>query len=73
MSKFQKEIDYLSAVNSKDIEALEDAKATLEYMQEHLLLQGQYIKESLELIHEALNQNPHETLEKLATDLGAST
>jgi uncharacterized protein (DUF2164 family) len=73
MSKFQKDIDYLSAVNGKDVEALEDARATLDFIQEQLLIQNQYIKESLELIHEALNQNPHETLEKLATDLGAST
>ena len=69
MSKFQKDIDMLLAVNSVDIDALEEAKATLEYMQEELLTQNQYIKETLKLINRALAKDPIPTIEKLSEHL----
>jgi hypothetical protein len=71
MSKFQKQIDFLFAANSADVSALEDAKATLEYMQEQLHIQNKYINESLELIQKALNQDPMPTIKKLAKHLKA--
>ena len=71
MSKFQKDIDHLFVVNSADIDALEDAKATLECIQEEFHNQNEMIKESLILIRKALNMRVQPTIEKLAKHLKA--
>ena len=72
MNDFQKDIDVIVTVNSADIEALEDARATLDAIKESDPgTFDQWIDESLELIHKALNINCHDSIERIAEKLGA--
>ena len=72
MNKFQKDIDLLFKLNSVDIEALEDARFTLEAIKE--ADSGTYdemIDESLKLIHKALDICCADSIERIAKQLGA--
>lgn len=71
MNDIQKDIDLLFELNSADIEALEDARFTLEAIKD--ADPGTYdemIDDSLLLIYKALNISPAETIERIAQRLG---
>ena len=71
MNKFQKDIDLLFKLNSADIEALEDARFTLQSIKD--ADSGTYdeiINESLCLIDKALNISCAEAIERIAEQLG---
>jgi len=61
------DIDFLWQVNSADIEALEDAKATLEILKKSAPLEfDDMIDESLVLIKKALAMNHGDSMERIA-------
>lgn len=73
MNDIQKDIELLFKLNSSDIEALEDARFTLEAIKD--ADPGTYdeiINESLRLINKALDINPMQTIEKIAEQLGVN-
>ena len=73
MNDTQKDIDLLFAVNSADIEALEDAKITLESIKEaDPGVYDEIIDESLKLIQKALGMSCQDSIERLAEKLGVS-
>ena len=66
-TKLQSDIDLLWRVNSADIEALEDAKATLEILKKSAPLEfDDMIDESLVLIKKALAMNHGDSIERVA-------
>lgn len=70
MNDFQKDIDLLFELNSADIEALEDARFTLQAIKD--ADPGTYdeiIDESLRLINKALDISPMQTIEKIAEQI----
>ena len=72
MNKFQKDIDLLFKLNSADIEALEDARFTLEAIKEaDAGTYDEMIDESLKLIHKALDICCADSIERIAKQLGA--
>ena len=75
MSNFQADIDLLYAQNSADLEALEDARFTLEAIKNSD--PGTYdeiIDESLRLILKALNiSGGGDAMERIADELGVKT
>jgi hypothetical protein len=71
MSTLQTDIDLIVSVNSADIEALEDARMTLNSIKK--ADPGTYdeiIDESLRLIGKALNISVGESIERIADQLG---
>ena len=71
MNKFQKDIDLLFKLNSADIEALEDARFTLDAIKEaESGVYDEMIDESLRLIHKALNISCADSIERIAKRLG---
>ena len=71
MNDIQKDIDLLIKLNSADIEALEDARFTLQAIKD--ADSGTYdeiINESLRLIDKALNISCAEAIERIAEQLG---
>ena len=71
MNDIQNDIKFLFAVNSADIEALEDAKFTLATIKNaDPKTYEEMIDESLSLIHKALSMNPMQTIERIAERLG---
>ena len=71
MNDIQNDIKFLFAVNSADVEALEDAKFTLATIKNaDPKTYEEMIDESLSLIHKALSMNPMQTIEGIAERLG---
>ena len=71
MNKFQKDIDLLFKLNSADIEALEDARFTLEAIKEaENGFYDEIIDESILLINKALNISCADSIERIAKELG---
>ena len=71
MNNFKSDIDLIVSVNSADIEALEDARMTLQSIKE--ADPGTYdeiIDESLRLITKALGISVGESIERVADKLG---
>lgn len=68
------DIDAILLVNSADIEALEDAKFTLQSIKD--ADPGTYdeiIDESLRLIRKALNLTCHDAIDRISEQLGVQT
>lgn len=70
MNSLQHDIDLLYKVNSLDIAALEDARATLDAIKEVDPYWDEIIDESLKLIHIALNTSVADAIERIAKKLG---
>ena len=71
MSNIQKDIDLLVKVNSVDIQALEDARFTLEAIKEaDPGTFDEIIDESLKLIQQALGLSCADALDRIAEQLG---
>lgn len=71
MNNIQKDIDLLVKVNSADIQALEDARFTLEAIKEaDPGTFDQIIDESLKLIHKALDMSCGDAIDRIAEQLG---
>ena len=71
MSNIQKDIDLLVKINSADIQALEDARFTLEAIKEaDPGTFDEIIDQSLNLIHQALNLSCADAIDRIAEQLG---
>lgn len=71
MNNIQKDVDLLVKVNSVDIQALEDAKCTLQVIKEtDPGVYDEIIDESLKLIHQALELSCVDALDRIADQLG---
>ena len=71
MNTLQQDVDLLYKVNSVDIEALEDARATLDAIKSaDPDTYDEIINESLRLIHIALNTSCADAIERIADKLG---
>lgn len=74
MNNIQKDIDLLFELNSADIEALEDAKGTLQVIKEaDPGVYDEIINETLLLINKALKMSCTEAIERIAEKLGVET
>lgn len=71
MNNIQKDVDLLVKVNSVDIQALEDAKCTLQVIKEtDPGVYDEIIDESLKLINQALELSCVDALDRIADQLG---
>ena len=71
VNSIQADVDLLYEVNSADIEALEDAKETLQILRKvHEGVFGTIIDESLALIHKALSMNHGDSMERVIKRAG---
>jgi len=70
MNSLQQDVDLLYKVNSLDIAALEDARATLDAIKEADPYWDEIIDESLRLIGIALNTSVADAIERIAKNLG---
>lgn len=69
----QSDIDLLFKLNSADIEALEDARFTLQAIKEaDPETHDEIIDESLRLIHKALSISCADAIERIAEQLGVN-
>lgn len=74
MNSLQADIDLLYTVNSADIDALEDARCTLESIKNaDPGVYDEIIDESLRLINKALGMSIGESIDRIADQLGVQS